>query len=158
MMRPTLRTLLTCSLLAAYASISLLGQGLHWFQPHDHHHHGSMVVSRTTHRHTHKHGAHCCDHHPHGPCCHDTDHDHDQDHDDDHVPAGPIVAARDGDTHSHMCQICEFLFQAVSGPPQVATTPDLHPLVADAPRSAAEHFSTAILGLHAARGPPQLLA
>jgi hypothetical protein len=148
----SLRKLLTCTLLAAYASIALLGQGLHWFLPHDHHHHGMMVVTRTTHSQAHRHDAHCCHHHPHGPCCRHVDHDRDP------VPAGRMMGARDGDTHSHTCQICEFLFQAISEPPQLATTPDLHPLVADVPCPKAEHYSPAILGLHTARGPPQLPA
>ena len=147
-MRSILHKLLSCALLAAYASVMVIGEGLHSLTPGHDHHHGLSVITHSAHDHGHAHAHHGCQHHSHEHCCHNHDHDH--------VPAGPSIAALDGDMHSHECDICAFLYQAVSQPPQVATTPDLHPLVANVPCDVAERYSSALLGLHAARGPPQL--
>lgn len=144
-MRSTLHKLLTCSLLATYAGIALLGQGLHELTPGHGHHHGFEVVACTAHAHD---KGHCCKHHQHNESHH---HDHES------QPTGPAVAATDGAADSHSCEICEFLVQAVSQPPQIAVVPDLHPLVAVAATPHVEIYSQEILGLHAARGPPQLL-
>ena len=147
-MRSTFHKLLTVSLLATYASISLLGEGLHWFLPDDCQHHGLNVVTCSTHDHAHS--ADCCIYHLHDARGRHTDHDHE--------PAGSVITACGCDTHSHPCEICEFLFHAVSQPPQVATAPDVRPLVADVPCYESAHYSPTALGIHVARGPPQLLA
>jgi hypothetical protein len=142
-MRSTVRKLLTGSLLATYVGISVLGQGLHLLAPdHGHPHHGLQIVTCATPDH--------CDG---GGCCH-----HHDDSDQDRAVAGQFVTASGGAYDSHNCEICEFLFQAVSQPPQIADVPDLHPLVAVAALPHHKIYSSAILGLHAARGPPQLLA
>lgn len=134
-MRSTLHKLLTCSLLATYVGISLLGQGLHLLTPEDeHHHYGSHVAAAAVHTHSDE----CCD-------------DHDSE------SAALITVAAGSAADSHSCEICEFLFQAVGEAPQVAVVPDLHPLVAPTFTPHVEIYSQAILGLHAARGPPQLL-
>jgi hypothetical protein len=147
-MRSAVYKLLTCSLLATYVGISVLGQGLHLLTPdHGHHHHGLQVVTCTAHGHCH--GGTCCANHPHS--------EHADHEDRNHAPAGQIVTAG-GASDSHNCEICEFLFQAVSQPPLIAAVPDLHSLVAVAALPHHEIYSSAILGLHAARGPPQLLA
>jgi hypothetical protein len=146
-MRSTLHKLLTCTLLATYVGISLLGQGLHELTPGHEHHHGFEVVTCTAHTHG---DGDCCEHHQHGESGHHDDHDS--------QPVGPVVAATDGASDSHTCEICEFLVQAVSQPPQIATVPDLHPLVAVAATPHVEIYSQAILGLHAARGPPHVVA
>jgi len=145
-MRSILHKLLTCSLLATYLGIAVLGQGLHELAPGHDHHHGLQVVECIGHSHA---DGHCCSHHEHHASEHHEDHDH--------VPAGPVVAATGGCAHSHACDICEFLVQSVSQPPQIAVVPDLHPPVALAATPHIELFAQAILGLHAARGPPQLL-
>jgi hypothetical protein len=154
-MRVTLHKLLSCTILAAYASVMIIGEGLHSLAPGHDHHHGLNVVTHTSHSHGHAHHDHCCKHHSHGGGCHDHHHGHSHDRDNDQVPTGPVFAATDGESHSHACDICAFLYQAVSQPPQVATTPDLHPRVADLPCVITERYSSAVLGLHAARGPPQ---
>jgi hypothetical protein len=144
-MRPILRKLLSCTLLAAYAGISLIGEGLHELAPGHEHHHGLHVVSCEAHSHSH-HG-HDHHHHDHGPC-----------HDDHETPPTGLIVKSGAATHTHTCDICEFLAQAVSQPPQIAATPDLHVLVADLPCSTQVFIAPTIVGLHAPRGPPQLLA
>ncbi len=135
-MRRTLHKLLTYTLLATYAGISLLGQGLHWLTPDDCHHHGLSVVACTAHDHDH--------------CVHREI--------EAQSSARPILIASGRIPDSHTCEICEFLIQAVSQPPQVDATPDLHVLIADLPCDAQGLYSPTILGLHAARGPPPFLA
>lgn len=127
-MRRTFRNLLTCSLLATYAGISLLGYGLHWLTPDGNHHHDLCGVACTEHA------------------------DHDHTHANTSLTIGGCVA------DSHTCEICEFLAHAISQPPQIATTPDLPVRVADHPCQPQGLHSPTILGIHAARGPPQLLA
>ena len=145
-MRSTLHKLLTCTLLATYVGIAVVGQGLHELTPGHKHHHGFEVVTCTAH--THGDGG-CCEHHGHdGPAHHD---DHDGE------PERSVITAADCTADSHTCEICEFLVQAVGEPPQIAVVPDLHPRVANASMPHAKLFSQAILGLHAARGPPPLL-
>ena len=132
-MRRSLRKLLTCSLLATYAGVSLLGYGLHWLTSGEDHHHDLCRVVCTEHAHA--------------------SHDHA-----DHDHASPSFTTGGCVTDSHACEICEFLAHAVSQPPQIATTPDLHVLVADVPCHSQDFNSPTILGLHAPRGPPQPLA
>jgi len=133
-MRSSLEKLLTCALLATYASIALLGEGLHSLVPHGHHL-GDRVVECVAGDHD-----HCA-------CCNDHEHEESQER---ALTAGGCI----GDCHA--CEICEFLFQAVSAPPSIAASPDPHPFVADVPGTIHGLYSAAIFGLHAARGPPQL--
>jgi hypothetical protein len=134
-MRSGLGKLLTCALLATYASISLIGEGLHALVPHNHHHAHHVVRCVAA------------DEHGHCGCCHHHEHKESQKQT---VASGGCVA------DSHACEICEFLFHAVSEPPQIAATPDLHPLVADQPCMTQGLYSATLILLHAARGPPQL--
>jgi hypothetical protein len=128
---------LTCTLLAIYASISLIGEGLHSLVPHGHHL-GDHVV-------------HCIAEDPdHCECCHHHDH---HDHEESQERA---LTSGGGTVDCHACQICEFLYQTAGQAPSIAATPDLHPLVAELPCAVKGIYSAAILGLHAARGPPQL--
>jgi hypothetical protein len=139
------RKLLAISLATAYASIVMLGQGLHLLAPDCCHHDGLNAVHCS---------AHC-----HDPVCAHDGHDHLASADNPfRGPAGPVVAASDCHSDSHFCEICAFLFQAVTELPQLATTPIVAELVADLPCQERALYSPAILGLHAARGPPQLSA
>ena len=104
-MRPTFRHLLTYSLLATYASIAFLGEGLHWLTPDEHHHGPSRVVSAAS-----------DDAHNAG---------------DSHVPTDKRVVATHGIDDHHDCEICDFLAQAVSEPPQIAETPAFATIVAE---------------------------
>jgi hypothetical protein len=128
-MRSTLLKLLTCSLLATYASISFLGQGLHSLVPDDGHHHGASVVISSA-------------------------HSDDQDTHDNRTH----VVATTSDVDAHDCPICEFLAHAVSQPPQISTPFELQVLVAELTCPAQAFYSPISVGLHAPRGPPQLLA
>lgn len=132
-MRP-IHKILGPTLLVTYAGISLLGQGLHFLTPDDHHHHAVGVAECNLHEHDH--GA--C-----GPSHEQSQHGYGSSTD--------LVAA------DHNCDICEFLAQAKSQTPQIASPPDLHAVVAELPIHADEFSSPIILGLHAPRGPPQLL-
>jgi hypothetical protein len=131
-MRRSFRHLLTYSLLATYASIAFLGEGLHWLTPDEHHHGASLVVSSEP-------AA------PHGSCA-------------SHASVDKRVVATHGVADDHDCEICDFLAQAVSQPPQIAEAPAFANIVAEARYDAPTPYSPIVLGLHAPRGPPQLLA
>ncbi len=131
-MRSTFRNLLTCSLLATYASIAFLGEGLHWLTPDEHHHGASIIVSTAS--------------------------DDPHNSGDSHAPTGKRVVATHGIADNHDCEICDFLAQAVSQPPHIAETPAFAILVAEVPCDAPTLYSPTVLSLHAPRGPPQLLA
>ncbi len=130
-MRATFRHLLTYSLLATYASIALLGEGLHFLTPDEHHHGASIVVSSIE--------------SPHAA-------------DESRASASKHFSSTRADSDDHDCEICEFLAQAVSAPPHFAEAPAFAVLIADAPLENLTFDSPIVLGLHAARGPPQLLA
>jgi hypothetical protein len=134
-MRFGLGKLLTCALLATYASISLLGEGLHELVPHNHHHAHHVVQCVAA------------DEYGHCGCCHHDEHKKAQERT---VTSGGCVS------DSHSCEICEFLFQAVSEPPSIVATPDFHPVVVDLPCITHSLHTATVVGLHAARGPPQL--
>jgi hypothetical protein len=126
-------------LLVTYASISLIGDGLHSLLPAgEHHHHGLYVVSH---------------------CCSDTQR---AVHDRDAVPRGSSerteLTAADCDTDSHLCKICAFLYQAISQPAEVAASIDWQPLVVVAHSNPQPIYSPTSLGPQAARGPPLFLA
>src|SRR4029453_8328709 len=103
-MTPTQRKLLTCLLLAPYAGISVLGQGLHWLSPDDGHHHDLNVIGCATHGHAHNHACVCHDH----DSCGLVDADH------ENLPADKVISANDCVADSHVCEICEFLLHAIS--------------------------------------------
>lgn len=131
----SVRKMLGPTLLAIYASISLLGQGLHFLTPDDHHRGGMTVSARISDE---CERGSCNDRH-------------------DYVKRGygsnvDLIAA------DHDCDICEFLAQAKSQTPQIASPPDLPAVVVELQIRADEFSSPIILGLHAPRGPPQLLA
>ena len=137
-MHSNLRKLLTCILLATYASISLLGEGLHSLMPEagHQHHHGLYVVTVNGER-------------PH--------------HDDHHasrsgVHAAVAVSSCGGDAESHICEICQFLFQSISQPVEMAAPIDWQPLVDAAVSLPEPIYSPASVGPQAPRGPPLLVA
>lgn len=131
-MRRSTPHLLTCTLLATYAGIALLGQGLHLLAPEcegGHHEHCLAI-----------HEAH--DH---------AGHKHSSGHQDGSDESRSL-------TDSHPCEICVFLAHSVSEPPQIATVPIACPLVAAAECDPQDLYSLAIVGLHVARGPPRHVA
>jgi hypothetical protein len=130
-MRATFRHLLTYSLLVTYASIALLGEGLHFLTPDEHHHGASLVVSSSDFAHATSESL---------------------------ASVGKHFSSTRADSDDHDCEICEFLAQAVSAPPQIAEVPAFAVLIADAPLEQPTFNAPIVLGLHAPRGPPQLLA
>ena len=141
-MRPKHRQFLSYLLLATYAGISLLGDGLHMLLPegghHQHHHHGIYVV---------------------GHCCHDSQHaSAHHDHADCGCSEESALAIAESDADSHLCEICAFLYQAISQPAEVAAPIDWQPLVVVAHVDPQPVYSPTSLGPQAARGPPLLLA
>jgi hypothetical protein len=138
-MRSKHRQFLSYVQLATYASISLIGDGLHGLLPDGHHHH---------------HGLYVVDH-----SCNDRQH---SDYAQGEVAccgsefAG--LTAVDLDAESHLCEICVFLIHAISQPAEVAATIDWQPLVVVAQADPQPVYSLTSLGPQAARGPPFFLA
>jgi hypothetical protein len=127
--------ILSLALLATYAGISLLGQGLHELVPHEgHHHHGIYVVERD-----------------HDSCEHHCYHGH-------HRSAHPIVTADDAHIHSHLCEICQFLAQAIGQPVEVAAPIHWQPLATFVSAEPQPLYVPASLGPQAPRGPPIVLS
>ena len=143
-MRPLYRQILSYVLLATYAGISLLGDGLHMLLPEgehqQHHHHGIYVV---------------------GHSCHD---EHHAGHDHDHGGAScgcsedAPLAFSESDSDSHVCEICSFLLDAVSQPVETTARIEWRPLVAVVRANLQPIYSLTSLGLQAPRGPPLLSA
>jgi hypothetical protein len=137
------RRFLSYALLAVYATISFLGDGLHSLMPeagheHHHHHHGLYIVA-------HAHECGDCDHDDHDECC--------------QSDGVPVLTASDCDGDSHLCEVCSFLFQSLSQPAEVAAPIDWQPLVVATTVSLQPVLhSPATLGPQAPRGPPLLLA
>jgi hypothetical protein len=131
-MRRSFCHLLTYSLLATYASIAFLGEGLHCLTPDEHHHGASLIVSSES--------------------------DTPRNAGESHAPTDKRVIATHGIADDHECEICDFLAQAVSHPPQIAQSPDFAILIVETACDPPAFYSPIILGLHAPRGPPQLLA
>jgi hypothetical protein len=139
-MRLNRRYFLSCVLLATYVSIALLGEGLHSLLPtgEHHHHHGLFVVS------------HSCDNARHighvhdAVCCRSSE--------------NVEFTASDCDADSHICEVCAFLYQAISQPAEVAAPIDWQPLVVVANADPQPIYSQTSLGAQAPRGPPLLLA
>jgi hypothetical protein len=139
-MRPKHRQFLSYVLLATYASISLLGDGLHSLLPagEHQHHHGLYVVT------------HSCDDSLHASHCHDA------------VCCGSsedaeFTASR-CDADSHICEVCAFLYQAISQPAEIAAPIHWQRLVVVAHADPRPIYSQTSLGAQAPRGPPLLLA
>ena len=131
-MRRSFSHLLTCTLLATYAGIALLGQGLHLLAPGcEGGHHEHFLAAQEAH-------DHAGDHHS----------------SDSNGRADESNSVAD----LHPCEICVFLAHSVSEPPQIATVPFTQPLVAAAHCDPQGLYSLAIGGLHVARGPPQHVA
>jgi len=148
-MRSLTQKLSAWTLLAIYGGVALLGHGLHWLSPHEHHHHGLAHVqhSHAGHSHTHGHGPHD----DHGTC------ELAQQSTGPHPETGVrivSVAAADG----HDCDICEFLAQARSqtlkAQPAVVST-RLVSAVASAPQ---RPYTAISLDSHSPRGPPMIMA
>ena len=131
-MRSTFRHLLTYSLLATYASIAFLGEGLHWFTPDEHHHGPSRVVSAAS-----------DDAHNAG---------------DSHVPTDKRVVATHGIDDHHDCEICDFLAKQLANRRKLQRHLPSRLSSPKPPCDAPAHYSPIVVGLHAPRGPPQLLA
>jgi hypothetical protein len=107
---------------------------------HGHHHHlNAVVVAHSCHEPAHHH-HHCGD-------CHCDD-----------EPADAGLTANDCDHHSHTCQVCAFLARTISQPAQFTASIDWRPLAAGSVVLPQSIYSSAILGPHAARGPPGRLA
>jgi hypothetical protein len=134
-MRNKYRHLLSCFLLATYASIALLGDGLHSLLPEgEHHHHGLYVVAY--------HGDRELE--PVASSARGAEY--------------ASLAASDCDADSHLCEICTFLYQAISQPAEVAAPVESQPLIVVACAKPQAIYSPIALGLQAARGPPLFLA
>jgi hypothetical protein len=149
-MRLHYRRFLSCFLLATFAGISLLGEGLHLLTleagHHHHHHHryGSCIVTHATH--DSRHNGRNFD------ASHAWAFAHRTDRECTSTSADPCVGSSDVD--SHVCKICAYLFQAVSPPIEVAAPFDWQPLVVAVPNLRQCISSRLSLGLHAPRGPP----
>jgi hypothetical protein len=139
-MRPTRYRFLSWFLLATYAGIALLGEGLHALVPEGEHHHD--------------HGIYVAHHTCNGECHHHDVHDGGE----HGAPAHAALTAADSGADSHLCEICEFLFQAISQPAEVAAPIEWEPLVARAHATPQRLYSLVSLGPQAARGPPLVVA
>jgi hypothetical protein len=135
-MRSTHRSFLSYTVLAVYASIAILGEGLHFLMPEDgHQHHAGIYIVGCT-GDLHEHAA------------------HDSDHQDE--SAGAALTSNDHGIDCHVCGICEFLLQAIGQPAELAPPIDCQPLIAAAPAAARSFYSPTSLGPQAARGPPSI--
>jgi hypothetical protein len=137
-MRSARHRFLSWFLLAIYAGIALLGEGLHSLVPEGerhHHHHGLYIISHVWSDACHQHDAAARDASTHAS-----------------------LTAADCDADSHLCEICAFLFQAISQPAEVAAPIEWEPLIAPAHAAPQPLYWLASLGPQAARGPPLLTA
>jgi hypothetical protein len=152
-MRLQYRRFLSFFLLVTFAGISLLGEGLHWLTPeieqhvHHHHGHGVCIVMHATH------GARRDDHDAHLADSVATS----ADNADCESCTKSMVALSDCDFDSHVCKICEFLFQAVSQPIEVVAPFEWQPLVVSTSSLQGSICSTISPGIQAPRGPPSLV-
>ena len=139
-MRPQHRQFLSYVVLATYAGISLIGDGLHSLLPEGehHHHHGIYVVGHSCHDedHAHHHHAHAC--------CSDCTDD-----------VGPALSESDAD--GHLCEICSFIVLAVAQPVELAAAIESLPFVAESEPEIQAIYSHVCLGPQAPRGPPSLV-
>src|SRR3954465_15313608 len=138
-------------LLATFASISLLGEGLHFLthetgQHHHHHHrHGLGIITSVAHQVSHDHRDFYLASHTRASAncvgCRKT-------------TAGSLLFVTNNDVESHSCKICEYLFQAVSQQIEVAAPIEWQSLFVAYPSLRPLNFSRTTLGPQAARGPP----
>jgi len=149
-MRSAFRKILTCSLLATYGAVGLLGQGLHWLSAEDRHHHGLAV-------------AHC---HEHGPS-HSHSHSHGHVHGHVHKAAdcctadhgtALVVRSNDGTSLCSECGICAFLSQIKCERPQITAAEIWQHVTSEIPAALQRTYSPITLGPHSPRGPPLSLA
>jgi hypothetical protein len=134
-MRLRRRHLLKYVLLATYASIAILGDGLHSLLPEACHHDlgGRCIV-------VHHHESRCGD----------------EALANGFVPDERSVTANACDADSHICEICAFLVHAVSQTLKVAAPIESQPVVAAAATESQPFYASTSLGPQAARGPPLL--
>ena len=134
-MRYNSRRFLSVVLLATYAGMSILGEGLHELMPEagHQHHHGLYVV-----------------------VFHESGHSTDAAYFAGNAAndSGPAVTANDGDVESHICEICQFLFQSISQPAEVAAPIDWQPVAVAANNLPQPIYAPTSLGPQAPRGPP----
>ncbi|MCC7476665.1 MAG: hypothetical protein IT425_14850 [Pirellulales bacterium] len=147
-MRYASRHILSYFVLALYASISLLGQGLHWLSGQEEHHHGLLGGIACS---AHEHAGHLHLHTRAEPFGHDEEHDHE-------VPDVPSVTGGGCLADLHDCDLCQFLDHSVSQPPQPAMLLVAQHIIASLPWQSQVSFASASLGLPSPRGPPQLSA
>ena len=143
----------TLAILATYGGIAILGQGLHVLAPHAGHHHGLEVVRCSIHGDEHSHHHH--DHH-HGECDHHHDHGP-ANHADVEHGGGTIVTSSECEAHSHLCEICAFLFQLRSERAVLAAAVDCQPVAVAADSLPQRSYTPTVVGPHAPRGPPALI-
>jgi hypothetical protein len=136
-MRSTRHRFLSWFLLATYASIAVLGEGLHSLVPDGEHHHC--------------HGIYVVDHACGEECHHHNAVDHDS-------RAHASLAAADCNADLRLCGVCAFLSQAISQPAEVAAPVAWEPLVAAAHVAPRPLYSLVSVGPQAARGPPVVVA
>lgn len=140
-MRPKHRQFLSYFLMATYASISLLGDGLHLLLPEGgqhHHHHGIHIAGHSCH------DSQQDDHHHGDTCCSDCAHD-----------VGPAIS--DAGADGHLCEICSFIVHAVAQPVEEVATIDWRPLIVQSQPETQAIYSCVSLGPQAPRGPPSLV-
>jgi len=153
-MRRVRRQLFSIAILAVYGVIALLGQGLHSLAPHAGHHDGLSVVRCAIHgdEHWHHDHNHDNDHHHHGAGTYD-----------DHGPTRSAEAANKDElvvtssecaAHSHLCEICAFLFQLRSERAVLAAAVESQPVSVAAACVPQRSYTPTSVGIHAPRGPP----
>lgn len=133
-MRHAFRKALTLFALGIYSSLSLLGQGLHYFAAVDHHHHNSAQIGHSSHSNRSPSASSQADRLT--------------------STAAAFAAGEIADEHD--CEICEFLAQAISQPPSIAAPLELHEVVTDLLLLTPQFHAVFIVGIHAPRGPPSL--
>jgi hypothetical protein len=125
-------------LLATYAGISILGDGLHSLMPEigHQHHHGLYIVTFSDDNpgHSRRFASHVG------------------------LVDQNVVIASATDVDSHICEICQFLFQSISQPAQLASPIDWQPVVVAAVAVSRPFCAPTLVGPQAPRGPPLLLS
>jgi hypothetical protein len=147
-MRLQYRRFLSYVLLAVFAGISLLGEGLHLLTTEagrHHHHHGHFIVAHA--RHGLRHKDHNFGSGGHASTFADGAGRKSS-------SASAVLILGENDVDSHVCGICEYLSQAVSQPIEVAGPIDWQPLVTAVPNLLQRICTPTSLGPQAPRGPP----
>ncbi|HEX5472110.1 MAG TPA: hypothetical protein VFW73_09495 [Lacipirellulaceae bacterium] len=125
-------------LLATYAGIAILGDGLHSLLPEarNQHHRGIYVVTVKDESRHHVVGRFASV--------------------GDRGAAAQISSA--GDTDAHICEICQFLFQSISQPAAVAAPIECRLLIVAVVALPQPIYAPASVGPQAPRGPPLFVA